>query len=197
MRIIVPKWVLVCLSAFLAVGCYGVYHWLTKNSATGLHYTQNYRVDFKQIPNWNEEPANMSSLFCYRNPKSNAILRGGVTQIVSDYNPTPELDTDGIAEYYVGTTEANQRGWTVQRLPDVETHDLRFAVLDRRHPGKRIITCFCVKGNTTLVVGMSGYGESRNLLDDHLADLKAFLSRIEFVPTVLHYPSDEADLASN
>lgn len=197
MRAVVPKWVVGSLLGMLFIGMYAIYHTLTKNSATGLDYTQNYKIVFQKPENWNEEIPSLSTLFVYQEPKTRAILRGGVTQIVSDFNPTPELDTDGIADYYKDTTENHQPGWTVERMPDIETQNLRFSILDRRHPGKRILTCFCVKGNTTLVVGLSAYGQARDLLDDKLADLKSFLSKIQFVPTRLHFPSDDVELASN
>lgn len=196
MRRAVPWWLPVGLLVIIGIAGWMTYKDLTKNIATGNGITQNYQISYTALPNWKWCEPNPASLFTYQNPKTRAVLRGGTTQILSDYNPTPELDSDGIAEYYIDTTKRHQSGWTVQRLPDIETSSERFTVLDRRKEGKRVLTCFCVKGNTTLVVALSGYGKGKSILEEHIADLKRFLASVRLTPTVFHYPSDE-EVAAN
>lgn len=135
----------------------------------------NYEVSYESPANWKSLPHSPMTRYLYKHPSKEIFMRGFVHQVEFGYNPTPELDTDGLAKYYLATTEANQKDWTAEKLPDVERNGNRFSVIKRARDGKTVITAFLAKGNTTYGVTMYGNGKDAGNLDVAMDEFKALL----------------------
>jgi len=170
------------LGILLAALLFGGYKLMTRQVATGEEQILNYRVSFVPPAGWVKRKPSASSLFLYHKPEWNAYLRGGHSDVVGRYNPTPELDTNGIAEYFLDTTRRLQKGWTATRLDDVLTDSERFSVLNRQNDDHRVLTCFIVKGNTTFVISLSSYETTPAKGEKLYKELRNFLGSIRLEP---------------
>ena len=154
---------------------------------------RNFAIGYEKPSGWEPEDHAPQTLFLYRHPKSNLLLRGAQSQVVSNVNPTPELNGEGIANFYVETTRSNQENWTAKLHSRIPTDAVEFHLIDRGTKGKRVISAFGVKGNTTLIVSLSGNGDEVKEMDAAIPDFTAFLKSIEFKPTL---PDSEGRIAT-
>jgi hypothetical protein len=159
---------------------------LYANRAAQRDDTKNYRVGYQVELPWKEVPHGPQTLFLYRHPDSNLLLRGAVNQVVSDINPTPELGTNGLADLYIDLTKQNQKDWSAEKLDRIEAQGVDFQLIRRERKGKVVITAFGVRGNTTLVVSLSGNEKETRHIDGQLPGFREFLSSVSFTETNLN-----------
>lgn len=155
----------------------GFAKWKTENLKGD---TRNFAVTVHHPKGWQREPQGLQTLFLYRDKKSNLLIRGAQNQVVSDINPTPELHTKGIAQYYIDVTHENLKGWTAEMLETVPGNGIDFQLIRRTREGKEVVSAFAVKGNTTLVVSLSGNDNEVKSIPATLPAFREFLTGIEF-----------------
>ena len=144
--------------------------------------TSNYDIVYPHPRVWEEKPHSPFTRFLFEHVETGAQLRGSTNQVTLDVNPTPELDTDGIANYYVETTKRNQPAWKAERLPDVHTKHLEFSTIKRTRQGKVVVTAFCVRGNTTLILSLALDESNLKQYDAMMREFQAFLTEVRLVP---------------
>lgn len=138
--------------------------------------TSVYSVAYEKPSGWKEIPPGPFTLFIFREPTGKGTLRASVNEVQASMNPTPELDTDGIANHYVGLTEQNMPDWTAERLPDLKGGTESFSLIKRTKKDRTVYTAFCAKGNTTIVVSLTGGGKQVAGLDELLPDFRKLVA---------------------
>ena len=144
---------------------------------------RNYLVNHEKPEGWKEMEHGPQTLFLYKNPVTHLLLRGAINQVVSEINPTPDLQTDSIAQYYLDRTSENQPDWTAKRLPDVTANGARFSMIEREKQGKCVVTAFIVKGNTTFMASISGNNDETKLIPEEIPHFRDFLAKISLTRT--------------
>jgi hypothetical protein len=135
----------------------------------------NYTLEYPKPDGWVEYPAGMQTLFIYKHPKLKITLRGSQSQIVSDENPTPELDRDGLTEQFADVTRDNL-GWKADVLGTVDCKGSSFRLIRRETVDRTVITGIAVRGNTTILITLIGVGEGQKNVDGTLPMFKTFLA---------------------
>ncbi|HVL38302.1 MAG TPA: hypothetical protein VM328_02820 [Fimbriimonadaceae bacterium] len=143
----------------------------------------NYALLYKKPAGWTEKPHSPFTLFLYEHPETKVLLRGAVNNVVADFNPTPELDTNGIAQYNVDTTEQNMPDWTVKRLEPIGAKVGSFSAIWRERNDRTVVTAFFVKGNTTVMITLSGAGGAKSKLPQHMPTFREFVSKLDLEKT--------------
>jgi len=144
--------------------------------------TSNFQILYPRPKLWEAVPHTPFALFLFEHKGTRSQLRGAQNQIVSDVNPTPEMDTNGIADYYVWTTEHNQPTWKATRLPDLRTANERFSTIKRVRKDKIVVTAFTVRGNTTAIFSLSISEPHLNRYDELFKEFTSFLGDVRLVP---------------
>jgi len=144
---------------------------------------RNFAIEYGKPDGWKTIPHSPQTLFLFRHPETNLLMRGAQNQVVSDVNPTPDMHSEGVANFYIDTTKQNMKDWTAKKIESVEGRDVEFHLIDRARKGKRVISAFGVKGNTTLIVSLSGNDDEVDAIDAALPDFRKYLASIEFQPT--------------
>lgn len=163
------------------VGILGAWTYSKYVKANEFAGTENYAIVYPtSLPAWKTMPKSPESLFIFKDQKDDFLLRGSVSQVISDVNPTPELNTNGIAQYYIDRTHENMTGWTAQRSPDLPGANIDFSVITRQQKKHTVITAFAVKGNTTLLVSISAQQATQGVVNRAMASLASCLKMISF-----------------
>jgi hypothetical protein len=161
------------------IGIVGAWAFTVHLANTRYDGTENYAIDFPtSITGWKVLPKSPESLFLFENPQKHYLLRGSVSQVISDVNPTPELTTDTMAQFYIDRTHENMKDWTAERESDVKASNVRFSVIQRQRKSRVVITAFTVKGNTTLMVSLSSDTATPQGKADALNDLDGYIKHI-------------------
>lgn len=169
------RFVLAALAIF-AVGSYAGWRVL-KIADNGV-----YSVEYAKPIGWNEGQPGPFTLFVFRHPKGRGVLRGSLNEVHASVNPTPDLDTNGIAQHYVDLTKANMPDWSAKRLDDIGSENERFSVIRREKSDRIVYTAFCAKGNTTVVVSLSAGGKASKSLDELYPEFQKLVSSFRLVP---------------
>lgn len=141
-----------------------------------------YSVAYEKPKGWTEIPPGPFTLFVFRHPENRGTLRASVNEIQSKYNPTPELDTDGIASHYVDITEENMPEWKARRMEPIKTGSEEFSLIRRSKKDKTVYTAFCSKGNTTVVVSLYAGGEAAASVDEFLPEFRKLVASFRLTP---------------
>ncbi|CAN5447578.1 hypothetical protein BH11ARM2_BH11ARM2_34040 [soil metagenome] len=152
------------MPAYLSAGALlavGATQYVSHQKAAHEESVAVYDIKWEKPTGWNVMPHSPQSLFLFRDPHTNLLIRGASNQIIADSNPTPELDSEGLADYYLATTQQNMPGWTAEKIAGDEGQGVKFALLRRQRDDKTVVTAFGVRGNTTLVVTLSGNGKEQ------------------------------------
>jgi len=150
------------------------------------HDTSNYQVLFPPASPWVERPHSPEALFLYQDPMTHIEIRGAVVNVVADTNPTPGLDTNGLAALQMDVTSEHMGNvWKAQRLADHKTPVARFAVVRRDRDGKTVITAWVEKGNTSLAVGLMANGKETQQVAKVMPYFYSLLDKIRLQPTVI------------
>jgi hypothetical protein len=102
------------------------------------------------------------------------------SQIVAEFNPTPNDTNDTVAQYYVDRTHENLKGWTAEVTDKVQAKNGSYQIIDRQRDGKRAVSAFGVLGNSTFIVSLSGNGKEVGEIDSTLPWFHEFLSNTDF-----------------
>ena len=122
---------------------------------------KNFKPVFAAPVGWVNEPHGPTTLFKFADPSTKLVLRGAVNQMISDYNPTPDLDTAGIAKFYLERTKQSMPDWTGKDLGDYSTHKGNsYEVIRRATKDRVVVTAYWVRGNTTLLISLFGKDKS-------------------------------------
>lgn len=141
---------------------------------------RNYDILYAKPIGWKELPHNPNTLLLMRHPRTKALVRCAATQVVSESNPEPDMDTDNLVQRVVSNAQQSQAAeWKTESLNDIDTGKVRFGLFRKMNHNKTIIGAISVRGNTTLLVSISNTGEGAKELaagrmDDFLAFLKTF-----------------------
>jgi hypothetical protein len=151
-----------------------------------------YDIEYPGYRDWKELPAGPYGLFKFVPPDGSKIrIQGAVNRVVAEVNPTPELDTGGIAQYYVDTTRKNMPGWKAEYLGRVRAENVEFAVIQRESKVRRVLSGFAVKGNTTLIVSMTAGVENMDKVQEQVDEFQDYLSKFRFIPRTSHEDGTE------
>jgi hypothetical protein len=144
--------------------------------------TANFQVQWSDPSGWLAYHGSPSTLFLYRHASSGAMLRGSQIQVVADVNPSPELDTDGLAGMLVDNI-GKQSGWSATVDSDLVSHQgQRYRIVRREGPDKIAMTAVTAKGNTTLMVALVLDREKEEHLPLVGASFRQFLREIRLKP---------------
>ncbi len=141
----------------------------------------NFALSFPPAgPGWKSLPHGPYSVFTYEQRSTKLLLRGAVNNLVSDINPTPDMDRDNIARLMVDNTHDNMPGWTATTLDKiVQAHNTSFRIVRRAQKGHVVVTAFAVKGNTTILISLSGRGDHTADLDKAMGEFDDFLAKMK------------------
>jgi len=174
-----PSNAFLSLATLLVVSCYGARVYVDKNAVDVKEATKNYAIAHEKPSSWTSIPHGPQTLFSYFDPKSHLMVRGSVNQIVAEYNPTPDMDTDHTAQFYIDRTHDNQPEWTAEMMDTAPGDNTSFRLIRRARKDKCVITAFAVKGNTTLLVTLSANGKDIANIDPGLPGFKDFLRHVK------------------
>lgn len=146
-----------------------------------------YGVEYAKPAGWNEGVPGPFTLFVFRHPEGKGTIRGSINEVHANVNPTPELDTNGIADHFVDITKSNMPQWKALRLDDINGRQERFSLIRRSRDDRTIYTAYCTKGNTTVVVSLSGIGKAAKTVDDALPDFRKLVASFRLVPKNLRF----------
>jgi hypothetical protein len=140
----------------------------------------NFQLTFPRAdPGWQALPHGPYSIFVYEQKATKLQMRGAVNNLISDINPTPDMDRDNIANLMVDNTHDNMPGWTAVALDGVvEAHNTSFRLVRRAERGHVVVTAFAVKGNTTVLISLSGRDGHSADVDKAMGEFDQFLSRM-------------------
>ncbi len=175
-RLSVPSTSLLCFGVIGVVGAWGYTSYLASTRFDG---TENYSIDYsKNFKGWAPMPKTPESLFIFENLKKGYILRGSVSQVISDVNPTPDLTTDSMAQFYIDRTRENMPNWTAERVQDLNGKNVRFSLIERKQKDHTVLTAFTVKGNTTFMVSLSARSGDPVVVKDAINNLTDYVKSI-------------------
>ncbi|MDR3691236.1 MAG: hypothetical protein P4L46_17785 [Fimbriimonas sp.] len=170
---------LISLSVVLFIG--GALGWRTLNAYRSKEASANYTMTYPSVPSgWKALPHGPQTLFLYQHPKSKILICGAVNQVIDDINPTPELGTDSLAKQYVDVTRDNMQGWSASLLDRVGANGTEFRLIRRSEKGHVVVDAFAVRGNTTVLISLSGRDQHVHDVDDRMDQFRAFLSNVKF-----------------
>lgn len=144
----------------------------------------NFAVKYQGLGSeWIAIPHGPQTLFLYKHKLNHVLLRGAVNQIIADYNPTPDLRTEAIADFYIDRTKENMPEWSAAKMDMVDAKGTAFRLISRTKKDKRVVTAYAVKGNTTLMVSLSGNANELAAVEEDLSPFRKFLGTVELVET--------------
>jgi hypothetical protein len=167
------------LYSFLAIAILATYFGL-KQYRKGQHDSIiNFQPSYALPAGWVKVPHGPTTLFKFAEPKTKLVLRGSVNQVISDVNPTPDWDTDGIANFYVDRTKESMPAWTAEVLRKYDNPTgTEFEVIRRSTKDRIVVTAYAVKGNTTLLITLFGKNHSMQFVDGNMDKLYSFLDTV-------------------
>jgi len=127
--------------------------------------TATYQLIYGTPKGWNVQKVHPGSLFLFREPKQGFVLRGSMLSLVSDINPTPEIDTDVFAAQYLSLGDKKMPQWSSEVLDTVDASGIPFRMIRRTGPNHHALIAVCVRGNTTFTIVLSSDEEHRNTLE--------------------------------
>lgn len=141
----------------------------------------NFEIAYpKAAGEWVVMPHGPQTLFLYSDKKKGLLLRGAVNQMISDVNPTPDLDRDNLAQLMVDNTHDNMPGWTAAIEDKVDARGTSFRLVRRSENKHVVVTAFAVKGNTTVLISLSARNGNAEQVDRDMAEFHSFISQVTF-----------------
>jgi hypothetical protein len=164
----------------LALSTFAYAYWKLKPNSGD---TRNYKIVWKAPAQSKEVPHGPQTLFLYRHDKHRDLLRGAQNQVVSEVNPTPDMDSRRLAQFYIERTDENLKEWSAEDIGQAPGKNVNFHLIHRKRKGKSVVTAFGVNGNTTLIVSLSSTEPKRpEISDARLDEFRKYLATIEFEP---------------
>jgi len=155
--------------------------WRILNRNASKEAAANYSMSFPGVPlGWKALPHGPQTVFIYQQPGSKILLSGAVNQVIDEFNPTPDLGTDNIAEQFVDVTRTNLHGWKAELMDSVGARGTSFRLIRRSEKGHVVVNAFAVRGNTTVLITLSGRNQHVQDVDERLGLFRDFLSNVKF-----------------
>jgi len=140
----------------------------------------NYSMSFPGAPQgWKIMPHGPQTVFLYQQPGSKILLSGAINQVIDELNPTPDLGRDMLARQMLDVTRANLRGWSAEWMDTVGARGTSFRLIRRSQKGQVVVNAFAVRGNTTVLITMSGRDQHVQDVDGKLDQFRDFLSNVK------------------
>jgi len=175
------------LPAIVLLGGAGAYIFAKGGVKKAFASSEVYGVEYSKPAGWKEGVPGPFTLFIFRHPEGKGTIRGSINEVHANVNPTPELDTNGIADHFIDITKNNMPQWKATRLEDIRGRAERFSLIRRARDDRTIYTAYCSKGNTTVVVSLSGIGKQAKGVDDLLPDFRKLVASFRLVPKNLKF----------
>jgi hypothetical protein len=144
----------------------------------------NFKLGYSMPDGWVERQHSPQALFLYMDPKTKVSIRGAASQVIAEFNPTPELDRDGLTKQFAEVTVDNL-GWKAEILDTVDFKGGSYRLIRRETVDRTIVTGIAVKGNTTILITLSGIGEARHKIDQHMPGFRDYLASTSLTKTVM------------
>lgn len=157
--------------------------WRADHDRDQRRLTENFELGFRKPAGYRELWHGPQALFVFQDPATGLRYRGSVNQVVADFNPTPSLTSDKLAEQMVSNTEANMPGWKGAVLDSVATDAVDWRLVRREGPGRCVVSAFGVRGNTTAMVSLVGRGKEIDQIVAHMPVFRRFLRTLTFDKT--------------
>ncbi len=168
------------ISICLVVGVAGSIGFKNYRANAIKESSANYTITYPSAPDgWKKVRHSPQLLFAYKQDGTNLLLSGGTNQIVEEFNPTPDLDTESLAKDMMDVTTANMPGWTVEKLDTVEAKGTTFRLIRRAEKGHVVIDAFAVRGNTTILLTLTGRNSHTEEVNKNLGRFRDFLSSVK------------------
>lgn len=156
----------------------GAWSWRREKQQQKIDLSKNYELVFQAPAGWLSAQHGPETKFRYIDPHSHLVLRGEVNQVIDENNPTPDLDTKGLANYYLARTAENMKNWTARDLGPAQGDGTDFEVIRRSTKGKVVVSAFASRGNTTVIVTLFGQGRAAGQVDSHVGFLDSYLQTL-------------------
>jgi hypothetical protein len=173
-----PSTAFASVASVLMVGTVMAGMFAAKTKAERIESVKNFEIGHERLTGWKAVPHGPQTLFLYRDPQTKLLLRGAVNQVVSEFNPTPELKTEELAQFFIDRTVENQPDWKATKLESVEAKGTSFRMIRREKKDKCVVTAVAVRGNTTLLVSLSGNAKELKDIDRTMPAFKGFLAAV-------------------
>ena len=147
----------------------------------GSDMAANYQLDAPRFSNWKRTEGGPIRKVVYRHPEANLRLQATLTQVRESYNPTPELDSDALADQYVRMTREKMPTFRARRLGRVDAGETRFDLVERVGPDRSMVCAIAVRGNTTAVISLIGVGKDRHLARRFAPEFRRYLREVQLV----------------
>jgi hypothetical protein len=147
----------------------------------GSDSAENFQLDAPQFSNWKRADGGPIRKVVYRHPEADLRLQATLTQVRAGYNPTPELDSEALANQYVRTTREKMPTFRARRLGRVDAGPTRFELVERVGPDRAMVCAIAVRGNTTAVVSLIGVGKDRLLARRYAPQFRRYLKDVQLV----------------
>ena len=144
--------------------------------------TTVYSIAYEKPKGWIELVPGPLTLFLFRHPEGKGFIRASLNEVQARTNPTPELDTDGIAQHYIDITHLNMPEWKAERLPDFNAGTERFSLILRTKKERTVYTAFCSKGNSTLVLSLTAGGVNASTLATLVPEFRKVVESVKLTP---------------
>jgi len=145
---------------------------------------RNYEVLFTKPAGWKLLPKKPNTLLLAQQPQTKTLLRCSATQVVSDVNPEPDMDTTFLTERFIRSAQANQPEFKTKRLPSLDNGKVKFEIFRKSNAQKTIQIAIAVRGNTTLIISASNAGSLAKSMQESVSkELADFLLTIELEAT--------------
>lgn len=141
---------------------------------------KNYTLIYSTPSGWKAIPHSPQAIFLYRNLKNRLLMRAAMSDIVADYNPDPELDTDGTAKWMLDVTAQNLHDWKGELMDTVQANGVTFRLVRRWNPVKVVYSAVGVRGNTTVIVTMSADKQEIPYIEGQMPQFRQYLASLQF-----------------
>lgn len=171
----------IAVGGLVLVGAGVGYRFATANKNTDF---RNYEVGYQKLSGWNEIPHSPNTLLLMQHPKTNALLRCAATQVISESNPEPDMDAVNMVKRVVRNARDNQPEWKTEHLEKFDNGKVHFELFRKSNKSKTIVAAMAVRGNTTVLISISGTGEHAKVMaDGNYQPLLDFLGTVDLKVT--------------
>ncbi len=141
---------------------------------------KNYSLIYATPTGWLAIPHSPQAIFLYQQPQSHLLMRAAMSDVVADYNPSPEMDTENTAQFMLDVTSANLVGWNGKLVGDVDAKGATFRIVRRWTLNKIVYSAVAVRGNTTIIVSLSADKPELRYIDAAMPQFRQYLASLEF-----------------
>lgn len=141
----------------------------------------NYQLSFTLPSGWKARPVTPGMAFIYENKQSHLSMRGAINNVISESNPTPELDASALIQRYQTITSENLTGWHYKLLDPVQAHGAEFQLIRRWTEDRCVVSAVAVRGNTTVIIALVGLHKFVPRVDEGMPAFRDYLANLSLV----------------